>query len=157
MGIYLSEPKKEKTTFTGENNKYQFAASGMQGWRMNMEDSHIAQTDIDTDTHIFGVFDGHGGREVAIFVSKYFIRELKNTDEFKKGDIPNSLIKCFLKMDVLLQDEKYRKELLSYKEKEGQFSEESMAGCTANVLVIKDDILYCANAGDSRCCICSNG
>jgi len=42
MGIYLSEPKKEKTTFTGENNKYQFAASGMQGWRMNMEDSHIA-------------------------------------------------------------------------------------------------------------------
>lgn len=24
-------------------------------------------------------------------------------------------------------------------------------GCTANVLLIKDNILYCANAGDSRC------
>jgi len=38
-----------------------------------MEDSHISELDIDKDTHIFGVFDGHGGREVAQFVSKYFI------------------------------------------------------------------------------------
>lgn len=60
-------------------------------------------------------------------------------------------------MDELLQDEKYRKELLSYKEKEGQISDESFAGCTANVIVIKDDVVYCANAGDTRCCICSNG
>lgn len=38
-----------------------------------MEDAHIAKLDIDQDTHIFGVFDGHGGKEVAIFTSKYFI------------------------------------------------------------------------------------
>jgi len=29
MGIYLSEPKKEKTTEKGENDKYQFVTSGM--------------------------------------------------------------------------------------------------------------------------------
>ena len=77
MGIYLSEPKKEKHTDLGQNGKFEFAASSMQGWRMNMEDAHIAQLDIDNDTHIFGVFDGHGGKEVAIFVAKHFIQELK--------------------------------------------------------------------------------
>jgi serine/threonine protein phosphatase PrpC len=76
MGIYLSEPKKEKTTDIGGNAKFDFAASCMQGWRTNMEDAHIAKVDIGPDTHVFGVFDGHGGREVALFVEKYFIREL---------------------------------------------------------------------------------
>ena len=75
MGIYLSEPKKEKKTDIGKNSKFEFAASCMQGWRMSMEDSHICKTDIAPDTHIWGVFDGHGGREVAIFVEKYFIKE----------------------------------------------------------------------------------
>lgn len=28
-----------------------------------MEDAHIAKFNIDTDTHIFGVFDGHGGNQ----------------------------------------------------------------------------------------------
>jgi len=41
-----------------------------------MEDSHIAKLDLEKDTHIFGVFDGHGGREVAKFISLYFINEL---------------------------------------------------------------------------------
>jgi serine/threonine protein phosphatase PrpC len=33
----------------------------------------------------------------------------------------------------------------------------SHAGCTANVIIIKEGILYCANAGDTRCCIGNNG
>jgi len=35
---------------------------------------------MDQDTHIFGVFDGHGGREMAKFVNKYFITELKKNE-----------------------------------------------------------------------------
>ncbi len=33
------------------------------GWRVNMEDAHIAKFDIENNgkTHVFGVFDGHGG------------------------------------------------------------------------------------------------
>jgi len=31
---------------------------------MTMEDSHISKLDIDEDTHIFGVFDGHGGKNI---------------------------------------------------------------------------------------------
>jgi len=50
-----------------------YGASGMQGWRTNMEDSHIAKFNISPKVSIFGVFDGHGGREVAKFVEKHFI------------------------------------------------------------------------------------
>lgn len=35
--------------------------------------------------------------------------------------------------------------------------QESYAGCTANVVLIKGNKLYCANAGDTRCCISSAG
>jgi serine/threonine protein phosphatase PrpC len=30
-------------------------------------------------------------------------------------------------------------------------------GCTANVLFIKDNTIFCANAGDSRCVMAVNG
>lgn len=40
-----------------------------------------------------------------------------------------------------------QKELCSYMERA---TEESMAGCTANVVLITDTEIYCANAGDSR-------
>lgn len=33
-----------------------------------MEDAHIAELDIGDGNALFGVFDGHGGREVALFV-----------------------------------------------------------------------------------------
>jgi len=32
-----------------------------------MEDAHIANLDISPNIHIFGIFDGHGGAEVAKF------------------------------------------------------------------------------------------
>jgi protein phosphatase 1G len=38
-----------------------------------MEDSHISNLNFDEDKAIFGVFDGHGGKEVAKYVEKYFI------------------------------------------------------------------------------------
>lgn len=37
------------------------------GWRVNMEDSHIAKFNIVPDVHIFGVFDGHGGKRPFLF------------------------------------------------------------------------------------------
>jgi serine/threonine protein phosphatase PrpC len=37
-----------------------------------MEDAHVTSLDIDNQVHCFGVFDGHGGKEVSIFVSNHF-------------------------------------------------------------------------------------
>jgi len=47
-----------------------------------MEDSHIVATNVVDNTHIFGVFDGHGGKEVALFVQKHFIEEIKKNKNF---------------------------------------------------------------------------
>ena len=49
----------------------------MQGWRCGMEDAHICEEvklpsgDIG---YVFGVFDGHGGGEVAKFVEANFMK-----------------------------------------------------------------------------------
>jgi serine/threonine protein phosphatase PrpC len=37
-----------------------------------MEDAHIATLDVDKDIHLFSIFDGHGGREVAKFCEQKF-------------------------------------------------------------------------------------
>ena len=36
----------------------------MQGWRKRMEDSHISDMNVgpNNNVHVFGVFDGHGGK-----------------------------------------------------------------------------------------------
>lgn len=38
----------------------------MQGWRKKMEDSHISDLNVgeNKNVHVFGVFDGHGGKNL---------------------------------------------------------------------------------------------
>ena len=79
------------------NIKYiqiRYGACGMQGWRKRMEDAHIADINLGNSgqIHIFGVFDGHGGKEVAQFVANHFSQELINSGSYKSGDLKNALI-----------------------------------------------------------------
>jgi len=131
----------------------------MQGWRVNMEDAHITKfnvcKDLD-DVHIFAVFDGHGGKEVARFVERHFSDELLATEAFRKGDYENALKTTFLKMDVLIQTPEGKKEVSQLKNSDDN-SGESFAGCTACVILIVKNYIYCANAGDSRCVLSSKG
>lgn len=55
----------------------------MQGWRKSQEDAHIAHF-IGPDIAIFGVFDGHGGKEVSLFVKDVFCEEIVKLPEFKR-------------------------------------------------------------------------
>ncbi len=48
-----------------------------------MEDGHICDINIDDETSLFGIFDGHGGHEVAKFVEVHFVEELKKNANFK--------------------------------------------------------------------------
>ena len=161
----------------------------MQGWRKRMEDSHISDLNKSTGgkLHVFGVFDGHGGKEVAQFVKVHFTEELINNASFKSGNLKKALAETFLRMDEMcletagkLELKKYAKqskeedEVISQKEKNnkqmdlfkqilGQSKEEEdvamMTGCTANVCVIDEanKKIYCANSGDSRAVLCKNG
>ena len=161
----------------------------MQGWRKRQEDAHIAaisqgdKNDID----IFGVFDGHGGKEISQFVSNHFTKELIDNKNLNK-DMSKALKETFIKMDELMQTsegiEEIKKHARKSKEEDdiqskneppnsqmqlisvliGQKNPESdeinlRTGCTACVLSVdeKNKKLYFANAGDSRVVMCKNG
>ena len=71
MGGFLDKPIRDKNPDPGMNEQagLSWGACAMQGWRSSMEDTHICQSvELPDKTYVgtlFGVFDGHGGREVA--------------------------------------------------------------------------------------------
>lgn len=74
-----------------------------------MEDAHIANPKYlgDTEKALFGVFDGHGGREVAIYTNKHYEKILgKDFETLGKEDEKEWLRQSFLKLDVELRTEK---------------------------------------------------
>jgi serine/threonine protein phosphatase PrpC len=111
MGDFLSKANTEKHSENGDCLEIRYGSCGMQGWRKRMEDSHISDLNIIPQTHLFGVFDGHGGREVALYVKKHFTEELLLNNNFKQGDYKNALIENFLLMDKLVLEPKGNEEL----------------------------------------------
>lgn len=97
MGTYLSVPVTEKCEESGESLECPdvpcaWGVVDMQGWRKSMEDAHVAVTDTplpqsNSDAKVFGVFDGHGGAEVARFCSLYLVSVLTQQDSWKTGDL----------------------------------------------------------------------
>ncbi len=138
-----------------------------------MEDSHIANVDIGDGVALFAVFDGHGGKfsldltssvlgsEVAKYVAKNYLKELKKTETFKKKDYKRALEESFVSLDAIMQSPAGKKDIDKLMK---QFSPdthdpnvESMAGATANVLLITKTDIYCANCGDSRSVLSKKG
>lgn len=187
MGEFLSTPIREKYTEDGENNVLRYSTCGMQGWRKRMEDSHISDLNIGgANVHAFGVFDGHGGKEVAQWVKKKFSEELAKNKNFKSGNYQKALLENFLRMDTLMQEPQGKNELKEEAKKakiedeklnknEGKNGKTDMfkslfdpksqedcdvamyTGCTATVCLLDDKKAYFANSGDSRIIICKNG
>ncbi|KAJ1606175.1 PP2C-like protein phosphatase [Cryptosporidium canis] len=76
MGMFLTKPSTTKHSDQGGDfEKYgvRFGVSGMQGWRVSMEDAHLALPKLDKypDLSLFGVFDGHGGSVISEWVSRH--------------------------------------------------------------------------------------
>lgn len=142
MGAYLDKPKEEKLSENGSNSFCKWGASSMQGWRINMEDAHVCQEvrlpTGETGT-IFGVFDGHGGDQVALFAAQNIKKILE--EELKKSNIAQALEATFMRLDKDVSSEKYAED----------------TGTTSCVVLITPTEIYCANAGDSRAVLCSDG
>lgn len=79
-----------------------------------MEDSHIAAVDLENDVSVFGVFDGHGGREVALFVKDHYIKELTKLESFWLGQYEQALKESFIRIDEMLLMPEYIKEVKKY-------------------------------------------
>jgi len=161
----------------------------MQGWRKRQEDAHVAAISLGDKKNIdvFGVFDGHGGKEVSQFVSNHFTKELVSNKNIEEN-MPQALKETFIKMDeIMITDDgieeikKYARkskeedDIQSKKEppnsqmqliaqllepKNPESNEISMrTGCTACVMSVDETKkkLYFANAGDSRVVMCKKG
>jgi protein phosphatase 1G len=182
-------PNKEKHSIDGENEFLKFGKSDMQGWRKRQEDAHVAAISLGDKKNIdvFGVFDGHGGKEVSQFVSNHFTKELVSNKNIEEN-MPQALKETFIKMDeIMITDDgieeikKYARkskeedDIQSKKEppnsqmqliaqllepKNPESNEISMrTGCTACVMGVDETKkkLYFANAGDSRVVMCKKG
>lgn len=79
-----------------------------------MEDAHITEPDIGTDSAFFAVFDGHGGSEVATFCAKHMTDELKKLPEYVNGDYEKALTSINHHLDDLIRNPKFREEIDSY-------------------------------------------
>jgi len=144
MGQTLSEPVTTKESAYCQNEKFRVGSSCMQGWRVNMEDSHthILSLPDDPEAAFFAVYDGHGGARVAEYAGKHLHKYVVKRPEYQ-NDIGLAMQRAFLEIDdVMLYDESWG---------------EQMAGSTAVTVLIKNNKLYCANAGDSRAVACVNG
>merc|ERR1719440_1898549 len=110
---YLEEPIKEKDLIDGNstsNGRFiRHGACEMQGWRVNMEDAHLAVPDLDDQVSLYGVFDGHGGRGVSRFAARELPRILKETEGWKAGDYKTALEQAFLEVDEQLRSDTGRK------------------------------------------------
>ncbi|KAK3854540.1 hypothetical protein Pcinc_038988 [Petrolisthes cinctipes] len=106
MGAYLSEPVTEKLSSDGGGEEeacwVSYGASSMQGWRVSQEDAHNSLLNFDEDTHIFAVYDGHGGHEVSAYTALKLPDYFKNTKAYRNGCLPKALVDTFLGFDATL-------------------------------------------------------
>ncbi|ODV61037.1 type 2C protein phosphatase PTC2, partial [Ascoidea rubescens DSM 1968] len=153
MGQFLSTPQIDKESEEGSNKYLAYGISCMQGWRISMEDSHSAilnlnkvlpyNQSIQEKLAFFAIFDGHGGDKAALFAGKNLPSILKQQQAFDKGDYSQSLKDAFLACDrAIIEDETMKTDF---------------SGCAATSIMITNNKLICANAGDSRTIMSING
>jgi len=133
-------------------------AAGMQGWRPEMEDSHIIEVIESKPDHIFlAVFDGHGGAGAAAYAAKNMISTLEATSEWQQylrdGEenielVGKAMQNAFLKIDS---------EMRKHQDKTDMTPRPDTSGCTSVTAIVTPKWIICANAGDSRCVLSSNG
>jgi len=152
MGAFLEKPKTEKVTDKGEGLGIRYGVSAMQGWRMEMEDSHVCNTSFLLEGWgFFGVFDGHAGPKVSQYCSQHLldcILESIDTDFQKEISVDaakEGIHKGFLKLDEKLRNLPQCA------------NGEDRSGTTAIVVMVSPDKIIWANCGDSRGLLCRGG
>ncbi|CAJ0597206.1 unnamed protein product [Cylicocyclus nassatus] len=138
MGQTLSEPVTTKESASCVNELFTVGSSCMQGWRINMEDAHTHLLSLPDDPRcaFFAVYDGHGGPKASQFAGINLHKQILQQADYAKGNLPEALRKGFLALDEQMRsDDEMR---------------DDVSGATAVVVLVKDDVIHCANVGDSR-------
>lgn len=145
MGNHLSEPVTEIVDPVHlVHGIVEIGAASMQGHRTTMEDYHVATVLPSRPDHVLvGVFDGHGGKEMAEYVQQNLVSVLESTVSWVHGgNIGDALTEAFFKLDAQVSET-----ILFHAN--GKMT----PGTTAIVAIITPDQIVCANVGDSRACL----
>ncbi|EPY28180.1 protein phosphatase [Strigomonas culicis] len=136
---FLDAPKEDFSHESDNSNPHFKATVGaMQGWRNSMEDNHFIHVHLaagDATEGLFGVFDGHSGKQSADLCSK----QLPALCAAKRSGAGAAIDfeAAYLAMDAALQRDV----------KDG-------SGCTAVVVHVSAGAVRCASVGDSRAVLC---
>eukprot|EP00758_Cryptobia_borreli_P002291 Tbor_TRINITY_DN2922_c0_g1::TRINITY_DN2922_c0_g1_i1::g.1118::m.1118/K14803/PTC2_3; protein phosphatase PTC2/3 len=132
---WLSEPSTKFEFQQESSDLYEACVGAMQGWRSNMEDSHVIAPKFDevSKTGLFAVFDGHGGSKCSTACQAVF--EVAMKKQFKNGKI--DFIAGYTELDNTL------KEKLT-----------DCSGSTAVAVSVNEKEIVCASVGDSRAVLC---
>jgi protein phosphatase 1G len=86
-----------------------------------LQDAHNAILKYDDDTSLFGVYDGHGGHEVAIYTAKKLPNYIKTRKDYRLGKLKEGLVEAFVEFDRTIIDRDVVRELrvIAGKEAEG--------------------------------------
>uniref|UniRef100_A0A0D9YUQ5 protein-serine/threonine phosphatase n=1 Tax=Oryza glumipatula TaxID=40148 RepID=A0A0D9YUQ5_9ORYZ len=171
MGASPSRPLEQSPSSSeGENHRVKYASYTTQGFRPHMEDALAVELDLDATTSFFGVYDGHGGAEVAMYCAKRFHTMLLEDVDYI-NNLPNAITSvCFRLDDDLQRSNEWRESLNPCANRNcltnicanlHHFTEDyvppSYEGSTACVVIIRGNQIIVGNVGDSRCVLSKNG
>ncbi|KAH8854218.1 Protein phosphatase 1A [Schistosoma japonicum] len=143
MGAFLEKPKTEKVIDVGEGNGLRYAISSMQGWRVEMEDAHVAKSELPSpfqDWSYFGVFDGHAGSRVSELCATKLLDAILDTEEFQKLNPTKELDSTLVKKGIVNGFLTFDRDLAA----------DEKSGSTAVVAFVTPTHIILANCGDSR-------
>uniref|UniRef100_A0A0D9VI15 protein-serine/threonine phosphatase n=1 Tax=Leersia perrieri TaxID=77586 RepID=A0A0D9VI15_9ORYZ len=162
-------------TNDGENQRVKYASSTMLGLGPAMQDAHAVDLDLDATTSFFGVYDGHGGAEVAMYCAKRFHTMLLEDKDFL-NNLPDAIKSVCSRIDNDLRRSNEWRESLNPRGNGNCFqflntgvcanlwhsAEEPYVaplheGSTACVVIIRGNEIIVGNVGDSRCVLSKNG
>ena len=129
MGEELDVPIKTcNNAIDSENYYIKYGINQMQGWKKSMEDYTLYKSESKEEKimDIFGIFDGHGGKEVPKYLSTHFNDFLLKNQNFINGKFKEALKETFMEIDKSFTTEDVQKELIKYSEEEKPSKEQEI-------------------------------
>ena len=118
MGEELDKPEKTFSPIDKENIYLKFGFNQVQGWKKTMEDYSIEflESNEKKFMNIFGIFDGHGGREVPKYLQAHFLEYLNKNKNFLTDKYKEGITETFFELDQKFTTKEAQEELVKYSE-----------------------------------------
>eukprot|EP00927_Polykrikos_kofoidii_P015714 TRINITY_DN17021_c0_g1_i1.p1 TRINITY_DN17021_c0_g1~~TRINITY_DN17021_c0_g1_i1.p1 ORF type:complete len:484 (+),score=103.23 TRINITY_DN17021_c0_g1_i1:69-1454(+) len=142
-------------------NGIAWASCGMRGWRASMEDASLVMPfgyigGGWRDAALFGVFDGHGGEQVARFVARQLPVALAEQPAEQPPE--KALAASLVVMDDLLGQPAAARDLRELTLPGNPVNESALkCGTTAVCCLLRGSEFVVSNIGDSRAVLCRGG